>query len=119
MPAEVGPAARFARPGQARARTRWGAPTRIFSLAAATEGLQALTQGLVEDCGGGGGDVERGQPAPHREADRGVAETPRAGPQPLFLAAKAKDHLAGEVQLPGGLPVRVGTVGPEAGLLQV
>src|SRR5579864_3591065 len=91
---------------------------RSFSLAPAPGALQALAQGLVEDGGGGGGDVEGGEAAPHRETYGGVEEGAGAVPEALLLAAEAEDHLAGEVEAPGGLAFGVGAVGPEAGLLQ-
>src|ERR1700720_1093611 len=122
MPAEAGGAGVQAATFGARTCCRRASPARAlerpFSLAPAPGTLQALAQGLIKDRRGGGRDVEGGETAPHREADGGVAEGAGAVPEALLLAAEAEDHLAGEVEAPGGLPFGVRAVGPEAVLLQ-
>src|ERR1700730_1291714 len=124
MPAEAGGAGVRAdtlereRVAGEQARHAPRALERPFSTARAPGALQALAQGLVQDGGRGGGDIEGGEPPPHRQPYRGVAEGAGAVPEALLLAAEAEHHLAGEVEAPGGLAAGIGAVGPEASLLQ-
>src|ERR1700674_4423174 len=119
MPAEAGVRGTPSAPERERVsgEQAWRAGA-AFSLAPAPRSLQALAQGLVEDGGGGGGDVEGVEAAPHRQADRGVAEVAGAEPQALLLAPEAENHLAGKVEPPWWLAGGVGAVGPETFLLE-
>ena len=76
-----------------------------------------LPDRLVEDGGGGGGEVERLDAAAHRQADPAIAGLAGEASQAVLLAADADHHLAGEVDLPRRVAARLERVDPVAVLL--
>src|SRR5690348_8884 len=105
---------------QSQTLTLGSAPHQVKGFLSSLFSSGPLPENLVAQHRGGGRDVQRSEPSPHRQARQEVAAPGHQWPQPLPLPPEHQAQGTGQVHLPRNLPAgRNCSDGPDPLLLQL